>query len=185
MAERKALSLIEAGAKVKVIAPKITEGLAELATKGRIEHLAREYRAGDACGMRLMIGATNDRGVNKAVFDEAKERGLLINVVDEVELSDFILPSTLKRGDLLIAVSTSGAAPAFAKKIKDDLELLFDQSYAGYLDILKEARGEIKAKYHDQAARAKAWERIVAIDISELLNQGNLEELKELVKKCI
>ncbi|MDI6799653.1 MAG: bifunctional precorrin-2 dehydrogenase/sirohydrochlorin ferrochelatase [Actinomycetota bacterium] len=185
VAERKILNLIEAGAKVKVVSPDLTPALSQLKEASKLEHVKRVYRAGDLEGARLVISATRDAAVNGAVSKEAKRSHLLINVVDAPGLCNFIVPSTVRRGDLTVAISTSGTAPALAKKIRRDLEDLFDEAYSDYLAILSEARAAIKERYGAESERAKAWERIVDLDIADLLKKGNLKTIKEMVNGCI
>lgn len=185
VAERKVLALLEAGAKVKVVSPDLTRALNQLKEASRLEYVKRVYRAGDLEGARLVISATSDAAVNGAVSKEAKGAHLLINVVDAPDLCNFIVPSTVRRGDLTIAISTSAAAPALAKKIRRDLEDLFDEAYSDYLAILSEARTAIKKRYGAESERAKAWERIVDLDIADLLKKGDLKTIKEMVNRCI
>ncbi len=185
VAERKISSLFKAGAKITVISPKLSPGLKELLGEAKIDWIEREYRAGDLKGAVLIISATDDFAVNAAVSKEAQEESILINVVDDPALSNFIVPSVLKRGDLSITVSTGGIAPALSKKIRGDLEILFDEGYGDYLAFLKEIRIKIKESHPFEPERAKAWERIAAIDVDAILKNGGLESLKETVKRCI
>src|SRR5581483_10147284 len=135
VAEGKVPPLVAAGARVTVIAPALTPALAAQQRAGRFTHLARAYRPGDLAGAFLVIGATGDPEVNRAVHAEATERGALINVVDDPPHCGFILPSVLRRGDLVVAVSTSGSAPALAVRLRERLERELGDEYARFLEL--------------------------------------------------
>ena len=118
VAERKVQGLLDAGAAVTVISPHLTEQLVRWEKKERIEHVARSYRPGDLAGYELAFVATDDPEINAAVFHEGKVRGLWVNAADDPAHCDFILPSVLRRGELMIAVSTGGKSglEAFAQR---------------------------------------------------------------------
>ncbi len=140
VAERKVESLLACGAAVTVIAPKLTCKLQELAADGGITHEAREYRRGDIAGAALAFVAVDHPDVSASATDEAREAGVPVNVVDRPEMCSFILPSVLRRGRLTIAVSTGGASPAWARKIRERLEDDFGEEYALLLDTIAPAR---------------------------------------------
>lgn len=128
VAERKVRGLLEHGASILVISPSLSPGLKRLAKKGQIRAEARGYQAGDLDSAFIAIAATDDPRINLKVAQEAKEKGVLANIADEQwRLSDFILPSTLRRREFAIAVSTGGANPALARRIREELENLFPQ----------------------------------------------------------
>src|SRR5487761_2243676 len=122
IAERKTRSLIEAGAIVVVISPDVTAALAATIHAGGVRHLARRYRPGDLAGAWLAFDATGDHAATLAIVAEARERGVPINVADEPERCTFIAPSVLRRGGLQLAVSTGGASPALARRVREELE---------------------------------------------------------------
>ena len=132
VANRKARKLLQARARVVVISPEIGAELESVA----VEVERRPYRAGDLEGAYLAFAATDSREVNSAVAREAQERGIPVNVADRPSDGDFALPSTLRRGRLQVAVSTGGASPALARKIKDELEGVFDPAWAGVVEEL-------------------------------------------------
>jgi siroheme synthase-like protein len=132
VANRKARKLLQARARVVVISPEIGAELESVA----VEVHRRPYRAGDLEGAFLAFAATGSREVNAAVAREARERGIQVNVADRPSDGDFALPSTLRRGRLQVAVSTGGASPALARKIKDELERVFDPAWAGVVEEL-------------------------------------------------
>lgn len=139
VAGRKARRLLQARAEVVVISPEIDEELAAMAT----EVHERRYESGDLRGAFLAFVATDSREVNAAVVEEAKRRGVMVNVADEPEDGDFVLPSTLRRGRLQVAVSTGGASPVLAREIRKRLEEKFGPEWAG---LVEEVRREREAR---------------------------------------
>jgi precorrin-2 dehydrogenase/sirohydrochlorin ferrochelatase len=147
VSERKATSLVKAGAAVTVISPILTKTLLKEKLEGRIRHLSRTYRKNDLKGAFLVVAATDSSDINKKV---AKDAPALVNVVDSPSECNFIAPSVVKRGHLIIAVSTSGTSPALSKAIRSELQSLFDSEFSGYLSFIKKLRAkallEIKEK---------------------------------------
>ena len=136
VANRKARKLLQARAKVVVIAPDIGPELESVAVEAR----RRPYEEGDLQGAFLAFAATDRREVNAAVVREAQQRGILVNVADEPSEGDFALPSTLRRGQLQVAVSTGGASPTLARRVRRRLEDLFGYEWAGLVAALQKAR---------------------------------------------
>src|SRR5215210_2664354 len=136
VANRKARKLLQARARVVVISPEIRAELESVA----FEIHRRPYKAGDLEGAYLAFAATDSREVNAAVAREAQERGIPVNVADRPSDGDFALPSTLRRGRLQVAVSTGGASPTLARKIKDELEEVFEPGWAGIVEELGRSR---------------------------------------------
>jgi precorrin-2 dehydrogenase / sirohydrochlorin ferrochelatase len=136
VANRKARKLLQARARVVVISPEITPELESVA----VEVHRRHYREGDLEGAYLAFAATDSREANAAVAREAKERGVPVNVADKPSDGDFALPSTLRRGRLQVAVSTGGASPTLARRIKNELEEAFGPEWAGVVEEFDKAR---------------------------------------------
>ena len=136
VANRKARKLLQARAKVAVISPEIAPELESVA----VEVHRRPYREGDLEGASLAFAATGVREVNAAVTREARERGVFVNVADEPAEGDFAVPSTLRRGRLQVAVSTGGASPTLATRIRHELEGLFGAEWAGVVEELGRSR---------------------------------------------
>ncbi|MGQ9629024.1 MAG: precorrin-2 dehydrogenase/sirohydrochlorin ferrochelatase family protein [bacterium] len=178
VAERKVRSLVDCGAKVVAISPKITPGIAELVKSGIIRHIDRAYREGDLRGAFLAIGATDDPQTNEAVAREARERGALANVVDAPALCDFIAPAVVRRGDLVIGISTGGKSPALARKIREELEEAFGPEYGIFLDILGEMRPEVM---EERAGRAELWRRVIESDALDLIRRGETDAARSLI----
>ena len=157
VAERKTRLLLEKGASVSIISPKITSRLEKLEREGKINYLPVTYFPSPLKGAFLIIAATNDRTINSCVAKDASKLGILVNVVDCPAKSSFILPATLSRGDLTIAVSTAGRSPALARKIKDDLALIYSDEYGDLLDMIAKARAKIRRKYPGSQRRKQIW----------------------------
>jgi uroporphyrin-III C-methyltransferase/precorrin-2 dehydrogenase/sirohydrochlorin ferrochelatase len=172
IAEGKVAPLVAAGARVTVIAPALGTGLAAQHRAGRFAHVAREYARGDLAGAFLVIGATDDPDVNHAVHAEATDLGALINVVDDVPYCQFILPSILRRGDLTVAVSSAGHAPALAVRIRERLERELGDEYGRFLELAAELRGPLARAVPDFQQRKAIWYRLVDSDVLALLRAG-------------
>lgn len=153
VAERKIMSLLNCGAKMMVVSPKITKNIRRLADKSEISFICRKYRAGDLKDTFLAVVATDDSEINKEVAKEAKKRKVLVNVADGPELCDFIMPSVIRRGDLVIAISTSGRYPAFAKKLRIMLEDIVGKEYGAELERLARIRDRLKSMRLSLVAR--------------------------------
>ena len=158
--ERKARALLECGARVVVVSPGLTPGLAALARGGRLEHRARAFRGIDVRGCTLVIAATGRATVDRAVAATARAHGALVNVVDRPAHCDLIMPSVLRRGELQIAVSTGGRSPALAREIRRSLEPLFAAEVADFVERAGRERAGARTTAPTAAARARAGERV-------------------------
>jgi uroporphyrin-III C-methyltransferase/precorrin-2 dehydrogenase/sirohydrochlorin ferrochelatase len=145
VAERKVAGLLDSGARVTVIAPRVTPGLGARAEQGMIALRLRPYEPGDLAGCRLAYAATDDGEVNRTVRAEARERKVWLNVADQPELCDFTVPAVVRQGDLTVAVSTNGASPALARRIRERLEAELGPEYASALALLRRVRERLKA----------------------------------------
>lgn len=143
IAHQKVQGLRRAGAQVTVVSPRLIDALMQLAASGAIRWQRRPYNAGDLEGFSLAFAATNDEAVHREITAEARRSGVLLNVVDRPALCDFIVPSLVERGDLLIATSTSGSSPALARRIRVQLETQFGPEYEVALRILRRARQQL------------------------------------------
>lgn len=146
MALRKARSLLRTGAKVHIAAKALSRPLLELKKKKKIFHIPSDYRKAHLKGAFLAIAATDNSKVNARISRDAKGMGILINAVDSPGISNFIVPSSLQKGDLIISISTSGKAPGLSKRIRKDIDKLLVPSYARFLKALKEIRLDIRQR---------------------------------------
>lgn len=143
LAESKIESLQAAHAKVTVIAPEATERIVDLAAAGEVEWHRREYAVGDLTGNFLVVAATNVPAVNRAVFQEATEKNILCNAVDDPPFCDFYFPSVVRRGDLQIAISTAGHSPALAQRLRKEINALLPLDTGDWLTELGNLRREV------------------------------------------
>ena len=181
VAEGKVKGLLEAGAHVTVISPQLTPQLRKMADEGHIVHVARRYQAGDLTEAFLAISATNDRAVNEQVWQEGVESNVtsaglsasLVNIVDDPPHCTFIAPSIVRRGDLVIAISTGGKAPALAVRLRQQLERTIGHEYARFLELAGMLRAPIAARYPDFEQRKALWYQLVDSDVLDLLRQGD------------
>ncbi len=180
VALRKGKTLLEYSARVEVISPDLCADLEKLAGANEINTVDREYQYGDLKEARIVIAATDDSDVNLKVVKEARDRGILINVVDCAEESDFILPSYLRRGDITIAVSTSGRSPALARKIRTKLERDFGNEYESLAVLVNEVRTEIRQR--GIKVNSEDWQTALDLDLlTALLKQGKSEQAKAIL----
>jgi precorrin-2 dehydrogenase len=176
VAERKTLSLLEAGADVAVVSPSLNAKLHELSLSGKITHIKRNFEEQDLSGRSLVIAATDSPEVNSHAAQACRKKHLLVNVASPPEESTFIVPSTLERGELLIAVSTSGASPALAKKIRQELEERYGPEYAVFIEKLSSIRARLREEVSDEKSRRRILQAIVDSDAIELIRRGQSHE---------
>jgi precorrin-2 dehydrogenase/sirohydrochlorin ferrochelatase len=178
--------LLACDADVTVVAPDAHPALQQLALEGSIRWERRLYADGDLEGALIVIAATDDTDINIRVFDDAERRAMLVNVVDVPPLCNFILPAIVRTGPLAIAISTAGASPALAKRMKREISELFGEPYAMLAVLLNEARGWAKATLPTYQDRKEFFESIVNGDPDpiELLRAGDLEGVRSLVESA-
>lgn len=171
VAEGKVEGLCECAAAVTVISPTVTPRLATLAASGAITVLRRPYQTGDVCGYRLVIAATDDRALNARIAREAQAQGIWVNAVDDPEHCDFIACSVVRRGDLTLAISTAGLSPAMARWVREELEALIPEEFGALLELLAEARRELKAR--GAIPPYSVWRAAISPTVLEALARGD------------
>jgi siroheme synthase-like protein len=178
--------LLACDASVTVVAPDAHPALVDLALEGSIEWVRREFRDEDLEGALIAIAATNDTDVNISVFDAAERRAMLVNVVDVPPLCNFILPAIVRTGPLAVAISTAGASPALAKRMKREIAQMFGEPYADLAVMLNDARGWAKATLPTYQDRKEFFESIVNGDPDpiELLRAGHADQVHELIESA-
>lgn len=186
VAERKALTLLEYGALVRVISPELTDALELMAESGIVEHERREYEEGDLAQAFIAICACGVKAVNHRVYEEAQERNCLLNVVDEPVLCNFIAPSVVRRDPLQIAISTNGKAPAVAKRLKQELEGQFPQSLSFYIDLMGEVREIVKLRVGGGSKEHKPlMEALDASDLFSRIQSGVIPEAEDVFREYV
>jgi siroheme synthase-like protein len=169
---------------VTLVAPDAIEPLRELAEEGSIRWERRDYRPEDLEGTFMVIAATGDTEVNIRIYEDAERRAMLVNVVDVPPLCNFILPAIIRSGPLAIAISTAGASPALAKRIRDEIAEEYGEPYAHLAILLNEVRGWAKGTLPTYQDRKVFFESIVNGDPDpvELLRQGNEQAVRDLIE---
>lgn len=180
--ERKVSGLLGTNARVILISPEVTDHLNRLASSGMIEWQKRSFSKDDVEGALLIFAATNDNELNQSIKKAASNQQL-VTIADDPEESDFHVPAHIQRGRLSIAVSTGGASPIFARKIREQLEQQFDEQYEDYLEFLYSARQRILKEVKDPSRKRKILTAIVSeqflnsphreADFSQLLQEMN------------
>jgi len=175
--------LLACDADVTLVAPEAVSELQELAAEGSIRWERRAFEPGDLDGRFLVIAATADTDVNISVYEEAERRAMLVNVVDVPPLCNFILPAIVRTGPLAIAISTAGASPALAKRMKREIAEAYGEPYARLAVLLNDARGWAKATLPTYQDRKVFFESIVNGDPDpvELLRQGDEQAVRDLI----
>ena len=165
LAESKIDSLRAAEARVTVIAPVASARIVAMAEPGEVLWHSREYAAGDLAGHFLAVAATNDPAVYRAVFAEAQVAGILINSVDDPPFCDFYFPSVVRRGDLQIAISTAGASPALAQRLRKEIDALLPLDTGEWLAELGNLRREIMQREPANEARRELLHQLASRDL--------------------
>ena len=161
IAERKVLTLLDCSARVRLVSPSVTSALQALAASGSVEHRAREFRRVDMRGCVLAVAATGVVQVDDAVAQEGQRQRVLVNVVDRPALCDFIYGAVLRRGELQVAVSTGGRAPALAREVRRWLARVLEEDYALLVEEVGRARAAARAAAATPADRLAAGEEVV------------------------
>ena len=186
IAEDKVNKLLPAEAKIRVVAPEVTDRIRELAREGRVELVDRDYADGDLDGAFIAIAATDSHETNGRVFAEAEGRGMPINAVDDVEHCTFIAPAVFRNGSLIVAITTEGKAPTLSVRIRDKLEELYGGAeYAVFLELAGSLRDEVMATGRPFEERAEAWYRMVDSDVLDLLREGREDEARTRARECL
>ena len=178
---RKVITLLDCGAIVTVISPDAAEKLLELAGNGSIRWEKRSYLASDLDGMFLVIGATDDEELNRQISADAEQLNMLCNIADRPEVCNFILPAIVNRGDLVISISTSGKSPAFAKKLRKQLEKQFGVEYAEFLRLMGAIREKLLSEKHEPEAHKHLFEQLIKSDLVEMIKNNRKEDINSLL----
>lgn len=170
IAEGKIAKLQDAGAKITVISPQVTDDILTAVYQGHLDWQAREYQVGDLQGAFLGIATTNVSSVNEAIFQEAENSGILINVVDYPEQCSFIAPSIVNRGPVTVAISTGGASPALARKLREELTANAVLGWADLAEIMSSVRREVKKR--GLVLDPQRWQCCLTSDLLQLAQEG-------------
>lgn len=181
--EGKVAGLLAVQAKVTVIAPDLTPHLDEFVQEKQITYLARSYQPGDLTGAFMVICATDQAEVNHQVWQEATANRQLVNVVDDTPRCNFIAPSILRKGDLTIAISTSGKAPALAVRLKERFQRELGPEYERFLELAGELREPLARHIPDFETRKALWYELMDSEILDVLARGDEEAAREVISR--
>jgi siroheme synthase-like protein len=176
VAAEKVGGLLTAGADITLVAPELSPKLQALVTAGAVAYEAHEYRDGDLAGYEVCFVATDDGAVNAAVAAEGKRRGIWVNAADDPRNCDFILPSVVRQGDVVVAASTGGASPALARRLREDLTAFLSEDYAPLADLLREVRAEVKQR--EATVNGDTWQAAMDGRFRALVAQGRIDEAR-------
>ena len=183
VASRKVQTLLEYGALVKIVSPRIIPSLADMVDGDKCVWIQKEYSAEDIQDCVLVFSCTEKEEINARVAQDAKANNLLINVVDDPDKCSFIVPSILRRGSLTIAVSTAGSSPMVARQIREELEGFYGDEMKVYLDLLHNWRLEIKNSL-PMEKRQQFWEQVTGGLVLNHIKNGQLDQAEEVMKQC-
>jgi precorrin-2 dehydrogenase/sirohydrochlorin ferrochelatase len=178
VAGRKVEALLGAGAQVTVVSPRLSQPLHSLTARGLVTHIARDYERGDIRGCVLVYAATDDPKLHRELVAEARALGIPVNVVDVPELCTFISPAVVNRGELQIAISTGGASPAFAARLRRSLEDQFGTEYARTLEVLRAARRRLHADEMDPTERMRRLKELADSALPDAIAAGDVAAIE-------
>lgn len=185
IAERKVEALLAAGGDVTLISPELTTALHDLEAAGRLTVRQRSYQRGDLDTVSLVIAATDDPTLQRQIAEDAKQADILCNIVDQPALCSFIVPAVVQQGDLTIAVSTSGASPALAKKLRQDLAEQFGPEYALALRLLRRIRERLRHEQHSAQDRQRLLTCLAESPLPDYLRDRQTDKLDALLQRTL
>jgi precorrin-2 dehydrogenase/sirohydrochlorin ferrochelatase len=179
VAERKVRALLNCHARVRLISPRITPGLKKMVGRGKIKWQPRPFRKGDLRGALLVFAATDDPEVNRLVAARTKKTRTLVNAANLPEASSFLVPAVVRRGGMLIAVSTGGRSPALAKRVRQELGRAFGKELPDFLELLGKVRQALREKIPLQIQRQRILNRLVRSEVQDLIRSGHLHQARK------
>lgn len=183
IAARKVESLLDAGAAVTVVAPRVGDEVRAWADAGRLELAERPFDAADLDGAWLAVTATDEPAVNAAVFAAGEARRMFVNSADDPANCSFTLMSVVRRGDIVVTIGTNGRSPALATYLKDHVREEMGPEYETLLDLLSEAREEMRAG--GRSSEDADWRAAIDSGILDLIREGRETEARELLRSCL
>jgi precorrin-2 dehydrogenase / sirohydrochlorin ferrochelatase len=183
VAQRKIKGLLAAGTKIKLISPQVTKTIAALASKGHIELISKTFEKSDLEGATLVFAATDNKDVNINVAEEAHNQGLFVNVADNPNLSDFFVPSVIRKPPILITLSTSGQSPGLSKKLRKELLKKVSSDYQAYARHLGIFRQYVVDNADDKGTRKKVLDALYKADPTEITKMSLFKFKKHFLNK--
>jgi len=185
VAERKVARLLECGARVVVIGNELTPNLEAMKNEEKISHIPDNYKNDYIEGALLVIGATDRDEINERIYRDSKERGILVNIVDDPAKCDFIVPSVFQQGDLSIAISTGGKSPALARNLREELEQRYGREYRILLNIMGDIREKIISRGEPSDENRKLFESVLNSDILQHIREKNWDKVRKIIHDLV
>ena len=185
VAERKVRTLLEFGARVDVVSLDLSPALRDLSEEGRVQWAGREFEPSHLKGATLVIAATDDAEANRRVSAACQKQGIPVNAVDQPADCTFIVPAVVRRGDLLLAVSTSGRSPALARSVRKELETRFGPEYADFLALMGSVREEVLAGGRDQKTNQAVFESLVQSNLLDAVRRKDWSSAAGILTKIL
>jgi len=185
VATRKSRTLLQAGAKVHVLAPECNESMQKMVEQGKVVYHPEKFTSAKLDGYKLVIAATDDMEVNELVSTEAKKRNMPVNVVDAPDLCSFILPSIIDRSPVMVAVSSGGSSPVLARLLRTRMETLIPASYGRLAALVGSFRDAVKQRFDNTNDRRKFWEKVLEGPVTEMMFAGQDEAARGALEQAI
>jgi len=185
VAQRKIETLLEYGASVRIVSKELTGKLKQFIESGDIRHVGEKFESRHLDGAFMVIAATDDKKLNREISEAARKRGLLINAVDQPPDCNFIVPSIVKKGDLTIAISTSGKSPALAKKLREKMDGQFGSEYRTFLTLMGRLRKEVLKMGLPHNENGRIFKEIVDSDVLEALKRNDWDGVKSTLGRIL
>ena len=179
VAEGKIARLLDSGAEIRVISPDASPGIRQFVAGGAVRWEQRKYEYGDLEGAFIAIAATNVREVNRRIFEEANERGVMLNAVDDPPNCSFIAPSIVQRGPVTLAISTGGVSPALARKLRESLQESADLAWADLSSVMAVARSHLREAGMLASIAPQRWQCCITPQLLALAQEGRDAEAAE------
>jgi len=185
VATRKVRGLLKCGALVTVVSPKASEQIAQMAIHEEIVWHKREYVSSDMQERFLVIGATDDESLNRKIHADAVNSKVLCNIADRPEICNFILPAVVQRGDLIITASTSGQSPAFAKRLRKELQQTYGEEYNSFLALMGAIRKRLLSEAHEPEAHKPLFEKLIDGGLIEAVKTKDIHRIDTLLDRVL
>lgn len=182
---RKARQLLDAGASVTLVAPRLNDAFQALTERPDFTHLSRGYSDEDLAGKHLVVAATDDPAVNARIGEQCRAQAIPVNVVDNPSLCSFIFPSVLDRSPVMVAVSTAGASPVLARQLRTRLETLIPSAYGRLARLLEANREKVRSVIPDERTRKRFWEALLQGPMSEMVFAGQDERAQRYIEEAL
>ncbi len=182
---RKVNGLLRSGAVVTVVSPEVTPTVAELAQNRKVIWHKRTYQSADMHGKLIVIGATDDDTLNQRIHADAQKLSVLCNIADRPAICNFILPAVIQRGDLIITASTSGQSPAFAKRLRKELQQKYGEEYAPFLKLMGAIRKKLLLQAHEPEAHKPLFESLIDAGLLDAVVKNDVDTIDRILASVL